>query len=64
MKIFIKLITSLVSIYGIVSCTPQMTIAFWNGYYSDENAVKNAEKKRKEFYAKETEEQKKLRKKI
>ncbi|TCP92077.1 hypothetical protein EDC44_12830 [Cricetibacter osteomyelitidis] len=63
MKIFIKLVTILVSIYGIVSCTPKMMIDFWNGHYSLRNTAEKMRKQEEEFYAKETEEQKKLRKK-
>lgn len=63
MKIFIKLSIILISVCGIVSCTPKMTRDLWNGVYSQRAAVKEYDKKRDEFYAKETPEQKELRKK-
>ncbi|QPB43225.1 hypothetical protein [Rodentibacter haemolyticus] len=64
MKIFIKLFLLFISLLGIVSCTPRMMERLWNGYYSQQKAVEEYDKKRDAFYAKETIEQKELRKKI
>ena len=63
MKIFINKGVILISLCGVVSCTPEMTAYFWNGYYSDKNAVEEYNKREKEYYAKETLEQKELREK-
>ncbi|WP_131978665.1 hypothetical protein [Cricetibacter osteomyelitidis] len=64
MKIFIKLLVFFISLLGIVSCTPRMMERLWNGYYSQQKAVEEYDKKRDAFYAKETIEQKELRKKM
>ncbi|WP_131978649.1 hypothetical protein [Cricetibacter osteomyelitidis] len=63
MKIFIKLFLLFISLLGIVSCTPRMMERLWNGYYSQQKAVEEYDKKQDAFYAKETIEQKELRKK-
>ena len=62
MKIFIKLSIILISVCGIISCTPKMTRDLWNGVYSEQAIVKEAQEKRDRYYSKETIEQKELRK--
>ncbi len=52
-----------VSLLLIAACTPQMTQDLWNGNYALSSAHRSAEKKRERYYAKETVEQKELRKK-
>ncbi|HDR1023026.1 TPA: hypothetical protein QB352_002343 [Pasteurella multocida] len=63
MKIFIKNGIVILFLLGIVSCAPQMARNVWNGVYSDRAATEAYNKKRDEFYAKETSEQKELREK-
>ncbi|MGC6406974.1 hypothetical protein ACNO7K_11175 [Bisgaard Taxon 45] len=58
MKIFIKNGIVILFLLGIVSCTPQMTRNVWNGVYSDHAATEEYNRKRDEFYAKETSEKK------
>ena len=63
MKTFIKYGIILVNVCGIISCTPEMTAYFWNGHYSLHKTAEESRKKREEYYAKETLEQKELREK-
>ena len=63
METFIKQSITLVMVCGMVSCTPKMTRDLWNGVYSEQAIVKEAQEKRDRYYSKETIEQKELRKK-
>ncbi|MGC6396526.1 hypothetical protein SAMN05421675_0027 [Pasteurella multocida] len=62
MKIFIQNGIVILFLLEIISCTPQMTRDFWNGVYSVRVVTEEYNRKRDAFYAKETSEQKELRK--
>ena len=63
MKIFINKGVILICVFGMLSCTIEMTEYFWNGHYSLHKTAEESRKKREEYYAKETLEQKELREK-
>ena len=52
----------LISVFGMLSCTPEMTAYFWNGHYSLQKTAEEIQKREEAFYAKETPEQQELRK--
>ncbi len=52
-----------ISLLMMAACTPQMTQDLWNGNYALSSAHRAAGKEREAYYAKETIEQKELRKK-
>ena len=63
MKIFIKGMVIFFGVCELNACTPRMTQNLWNGVYSELAGMKEYERKRDEFYAEETMEQKDLREK-
>ena len=53
----------LISLCGIVSCTPEITAYFWNGHYSSKKRAEEYDREAKAYYDKENYEQRELRKK-
>ena len=59
MQMFTRIVvTACLSGYLLTACS---MYDFWNGIYSDAAAVKNANKKRSDYYDKETPQQKEIR---